>query len=275
VRGWRAQRAAPIALLVGALAAACGPRLIELPGGAGAPSDTAAAAFADATQACAGVRTLTAELGVSGRSGDRRLRGRLIAGFARPASMRLEGVAPFGAPAFILVAANGESTLLLPREDRVLQGERPAAILEALSGLPLAPDDLLAMLGGCLVPEPRPAAGRMYAGGWLAVAVDAEATAYLKREAAGWRIVAGLVGPLQIEYGEFAGAWPRRVRIVSAAPTRRGVPLDLTVRVSQVETNVALEPAAFSVDVPPTADPLTLDELRRAGPLAGPRPSSR
>ena len=31
--------------------------------------------------------------------------------------MRLEGVAPFGPPAFILVARGGEATLLLPRDE--------------------------------------------------------------------------------------------------------------------------------------------------------------
>jgi len=41
---------------------------------------------------------------MSGRAGRQKVRGRVVAGFARPASMRLEGVAPFGPPAFILVA---------------------------------------------------------------------------------------------------------------------------------------------------------------------------
>jgi hypothetical protein len=42
---------------------------------------------------------------------------------------------------------------------------------------------------------------------------------------------------------------------------------DLTIRVSQREANVPLENAVFSVDVPKDAVPLTLEELRRAGPL--------
>ena len=43
--------------------------------------------------------------------------------------------------------------------------------------------------------------------------------------------------------------------------------MDLTARLSQIETNVDLEKAAFTVDVPRGALPITLEELRDAGPL--------
>jgi outer membrane lipoprotein-sorting protein len=42
---------------------------------------------------------------------------------------------------------------------------------------------------------------------------------------------------------------------------------DLTVKLSDVELNVPLGAEVFQLDVPPDADPLTLEELRRAGPL--------
>jgi hypothetical protein len=45
-----------------------------------------------------------------------------VSGFERPGSLRLEGVAPFGSPAFILAARAGRATLLLPRDNRVLSG---------------------------------------------------------------------------------------------------------------------------------------------------------
>jgi hypothetical protein len=41
----------------------------------------------------------------------------------------------------------------------------------------------------------------------------------------------------------------------------------LTTGISQLEANVDLDAAAFRVDVPPDAKPLTLDELRQSGPL--------
>src|SRR6476646_11200910 len=106
--------------------------------------------------ACAGVRTLTAEIALSGRAGRQKLRGRVIAGFARPASMRLEGVAPFGPPGFILVSRGGDATLLLPREERVVTGASPEDVLGALTGVALAPADLHAVLTGCVLPDPTP-----------------------------------------------------------------------------------------------------------------------
>jgi hypothetical protein len=45
------------------------------------------------------------------------------------------------------------------------------------------------------------------------------------------------------------------------------VNVDLTAALSQIETNKDLEDAAFNVTVPPGADPISLDELRAAGPL--------
>jgi hypothetical protein len=44
---------------------------------------------------------------------------------------------------------------------------------------------------------------------------------------------------------------------------------DLTLRLSDVETNVTLDPRTFEVDLPAHPIPMTLDELRRAGPLGG------
>ena len=43
--------------------------------------------------------------------------------------------------------------------------------------------------------------------------------------------------------------------------------VDLTATLSQIETNKNLESAAFTVNVPPGAEPITLDELRDSGPL--------
>src|SRR5687767_2708997 len=114
-------------------AVACGPRRITLPSDPGTPLPDFAQIHAQLSSACAGVRTLTAELGLSGRAGEQRLRGRIIAGFARPSSMRLEGVPPFGAALFILAARGSAATLLLPRDSRVVRNASPEAILGALT----------------------------------------------------------------------------------------------------------------------------------------------
>ena len=51
-------------------------------------------------------------------------------------------MAPFGQPLFIFVATGDDATLLLPRDERVLEHGRPDAVLEAVAGVPLGAADL-------------------------------------------------------------------------------------------------------------------------------------
>ena len=87
------------------------------------------------------------------RAAGQRIRVRLIAGLAAPDRIRLEAMAPFGPPVFILASAGEDTTLLLPRDDRVLRGEPPAAILEALAGIRVTPAALRRLLAGCPADE--------------------------------------------------------------------------------------------------------------------------
>ena len=215
--------------------------------------------------ACTGVRTLTAEIGMSGRAGRQRLRGRVVAGFARPASMRLEGVAPFGAPAFILVARGENATLLLPRDEpRVLRGPKPEDILGALTGVALGPADLQAILTGCVVPAPQAMEARRHANGWASIDLAGGARLYLEPARGGWTLRAATRAGWQIEYPAWSADFPQSVRLQSSQPD---VNVDLTAALSQIEINKDLEDAAFTVNVPPGADPIMLDELRDSGPL--------
>ena len=258
-----------LALVVVAVTAGCAGRAVILPSGPSTPVPQFAQLFDAATARCRPVDTLTAEIALSGRAGRTKLRGRVIAGMARPGSIRLEGVAPFGAPVFILVARGPETILLLPRDRHVLTGVPAADILQALVGLALTPDEMRAILSGCLTPEPEPIAGRRYGNGWIAIDVAGGATAFFRETPAGLTLAAGTVGALTIEYPTFAAGFPERVRIRSGgvAAASEAVASDLTLRLSQVETSVALGPEVFSVDVPEDALPLTLAELREQGPL--------
>jgi hypothetical protein len=260
--------AAPIVAAVLLVAVAgCAPRRVALPTGTGEPLDAASAgAIADeAFTGCAAVRTLVAELGLSGRAGPQRLRGRLIAGLAAPASVRLEGVAPFGPPVFILAASPGRSILLLPRDDRVLEGAEPAAILQALAGVWLGPDELRAVLAGCPPGSATVAHGTRHGDLWTVLRLTDGAQAYVRRVGTAWQAWATVSHAMTIEYAEFADGRPTLVRLVSQH--QGPAAFDLRVRLSQVELNTEVPAAAFEVNVPPEARPLTLDELREAGPM--------
>ncbi len=251
---------------LGFLLAGCAARGFAIPTDPGNAFPDFAPVHAQLAAACSGVRTLTAELGLSGRAGGERLRGRVVAGFARPASMRLEGVPPFGAPIFILVARDNAATLLRPRESLILRNATPAAILGALTGVSLAPADLQAILTGCVVPAPKPIGGRLHANGVASIDLDGNATIYLRRAADRWELRAARRDGWQIEYPGFQGSFPRAVRLRSTSPD---VPVDLTATVSQIETNVDLDAAAFTIEERGDERPLSLEELRDSGPLRG------
>jgi hypothetical protein len=253
----------PLALLV--LAAACAPPPLALPSGDSTPLADPSLVVNEATQSCAGLRSLTAEIGLAGTVGRAKLRGRLQAGFAAPDALRVEAVAPFGAPMFVLAGRGGHATLWLPRDDRVLKDTDPAEILDALAGLHVSPADLRAWLGGCPTPGFLPGDARRYGADW--VRVDGRSTgAIWLRHSDRWRLVEERTGPLAVELTGYTGAGPGRVRIrhEGSDPTPA---IDVRLTIGQLETNVALEDAAFAVDVPSSARPIAIDELRASGPL--------
>ncbi|HKY21741.1 MAG TPA: hypothetical protein VJM31_11025 [Vicinamibacterales bacterium] len=251
--------ALPIILLTITLTA-CGPRRVAVPSGPGTPAVDYTRALIDARAACEGVRTLQAELGLSGHAAEQRMRGRIHSGFV-PGALRLEGVAPFGSPVFILVADGPKGTLLLLRDRRVLQDAPPEEILNALVGIRLGPDDLRALLSGCVKASAEPMAGRAYGADWLAVDLAAGGMLYLHREGGAWRIRAGRYDGLEIDYTTFQGTRPSQIAV-------RGKDLNLMVALNQVEVNGELpRDRLVSVTIPPGVTSLSLDELRRAGPL--------
>jgi hypothetical protein len=243
-------------------AAACAPRRVVLPTDTGTPFPDFAAVHQQVSSSCRGVRTLRGVLNLRGRVAMQRISGTVHAGFERPASMRLEGVPPFGQPVFILAAQGGTAVLLLPRDGRVVRGEPPQAILEALIGVDLAPADLQAILTGCVVPDPSPTGGRLHANGWASIDLHSGARLYLRRTSQ-WELRAARRDGWQIEYTIGQSRYPQTVRLVSESP----IQVDFSAAISELEANVDLDAAAFRVDAPADAKPLMLEELREGGPL--------
>jgi hypothetical protein len=265
---------ASLALAVALLTTCCAAPLMQLPTGAGTPAPDAREALDQALTTCRSIRTISAEVAVSGKVANRGLRGRLLAGLAAPSSAYIEAPAPFGAPMFIFGAEGNDATLLLPRDRRVLQHGRPADVLEAIAGVPLAPDGLREALTGCST-DGEVEAAQQIGDRWRVVPGAEERYLFRDRPDDPWRLVAvkhRQTGSAEwrAEYDDFEGGMPRTIRLVSADLRRFNLKLSL----SQVELNVPLEPGTFRIQVPPGTTPISLDELRDSGPLAEPSSSN-
>ena len=268
----RSRGARPIVCVLTALAAltavSCGAALAKLPTGPGAPAPDAADALAAATKSCRAVSSMTADASVSGSAGGRRLRARLNLGLQSPASARLEAIGPFARPLFILVARGDTATLLLNEDNRILEGGRPGAVLESITGVPLEAGDLRDALTGCASAS-APSEGQQFGDQWRLLR-DSSRSIYLNRTAATapWQLAAvvyqGATTPeWRTEYRDFVDGLPRTIRFISSNPDRFNLRLELR----DIELNPPLGPEAFQLKIPPTATPITLEELRRAGPL--------
>ncbi len=202
-------------------------------------------------------------MAMSGKAGRTKLRGRVDAGF-EGARARLEGIPPFGKPVFILVADGTRGTLVLPREDRVLSDAPPDEIVEALAGVRLGPEALRMAISGCGLSAGAPSAGQTFSNGWVAITIGA-GTLFLRRNADAWEIAAATNGPVTVTYADYTAGRPATIRLRAA--TQGQTSADITLRLSDVEINTTLDPRTFQAELPANPVTLTLDELRRAGPL--------
>ena len=212
------------------------------------------------------MRTMQATLGLSGRAGTTTLRGNVDAGFEAPDRIRLEGRHPLGRPVFILVGRRRPlNALHAARRPRAAR--RPARVDRR--GARRACRSRRASCGrssaaaGSAWPSPP---GAVNTPADTSPSTLAGATTYLRREQNVWRVAAATRAAADRAVFRLRQRPSRR----RCASSPRGTPrADLTVRLSDVNINVPMDAAVFAVDVPAAAQPLTLDELRRAGPLGG------
>ncbi len=249
------------------LHAACtsSPRLV-LPQGPGRPLSDYAAVLGRAIDPCVGVRTMQFVLSINGQSGGTRLGGRVLGALARPSSLRLEGIAPFGAPVFVLAATPEGAVLVVPRDRTVVTGASGSELLAALTGLGLAPDDFRAVLTGCILTDPQGVGGRLYDDDWMVIDLNEGGIVYLRTVDGAPGVVAGARPGMVMEYSDHVRGLPRRVYV--RATDGGGVVTELTATLSDVSINIDLHPDVFVAPVRPDYQPMTLQQFRgTAGPL--------
>ena len=124
------------------------------------------------------------------------------------------------------------------------------------------------MLTGC-APAVQQPEGREFGADWRVVTDAAGDALYLHRAggAQPWELVAVIRRAWRVDYRNHLNGLPRTMRITSVASGRgAGAAFDLQLALSQVDTNVPLGADVFRVEIPRTAQPITLDELRHARP---------
>lgn len=264
-------------VIVGGLAiglSACAARPpITLPTAAVAPTPEARAIWDQTTAACRTAQTFSAELVIDGRAGAEKLRRATLQGaMTRDGGIRLLGVAPVGAPIFVLAGRAERATLTLPRQQRVV--EAPVAdIIDALIGLRFTPADWVDVLSGCLAAASDPQGGAL--GADIVMTIADGRRALLRNDGMRWRVIAGERPEALVEYSAYAGTWPSRARITTGPGAT--LPIDVTIAIAQIFVNTSLSDRAFVADVPAGFTPMTLAELRAMGPLGDgnvPRSSS-
>lgn len=269
----RGLRATAIGLV--ALAVACGPTIaVRLPDPARGTRDARGFdTMAALASSCRDQVTATAEVGVSGRAAGHRVRGTLQIGLSRPDGVRIEAVAPFGAPIFVLASTGDDTTVLvLPREQAYVKGTSVAQVLDALIQVPLTPDDLASALLACPRPPADASSSRAFPGGEVA-AVDASGVTVFARPAPEARVTGMWFGPSPTRALPVALAFPPGGTAVSrtidvAVGTPSAPSAQLRLKVTGIERGVALGADAFAVAIPAGARAIGLDELRRLSPFA-------
>ena len=260
--GCRPWRALGLATVLVVTTAACAPKVhLDLPAGAGTPLADVTAAEQSARASCQSHDAVTADLRLSGRIDGERVRGTLQVGVARDA-MRLEGLAPFGAPVFVLAARPGDAVLLLPRESAVARGTSAAELLDAAVGVALTPAELLAIVSGCGVADWTVTGGATYGGTWTRLDLDGNRVIWLRARPDGPPIlVAAADRRWQIEYTRPGPTWPTAIRLRGLGRAGAGR-TDAVFALDAPEALAALPDGALDVVVPAGATAVALADLR-------------
>lgn len=249
--------------LVCVLSAGCAAHRFTFPAGSGLPAPDGPSAWTEATQGCRAVGTYSATMFMSARVGAERFPGiTVFSGLTDTGSFLLQGRAGLGQRLFDLAGGADPATLVLYREDRYTVG--PAMdILEALVGIRLGPERLLAILTGCVTRSDV-----VIRAAWHddVLEVDTgDARVFLRWRDGRWQPRASFVDGLEVDFTRIVGGWPQEVNLQTGPG--QSPQASLRVILEDVQINVDLNPAAFDLAVPETAVFITLDELRARGPL--------
>lgn len=221
----------------------------------------AEAAWGEATRDCRAVEAYGGEVRASVAIDSRRFP-TLRLGLAVERDGRIAIDARVSGSSFFTLRGRGEAaTLVLSQERQVVTG-RVDEILDALAGLPIGPERLLAVLTGCLSLAPATTGERV---GPFVRVTGPDAVVYLTRASGPWRVRAGSFGSLSVDYATRDGAWPSQIVLRSVAG--RTPDVDVSLSIASFD-RAPRDPSVFAVVTPAGAERISLETLRERGPLS-------
>jgi hypothetical protein len=245
-------------VLVAIGAASCAARMFVPPTGPGVPAPEAAAAWDEATKECRTVTSFAPTLRLGGRVSGASVPGLTVLGaVTADGGIRLQATGG-GRTIFELAGTNDRATFYWREENKVAIA-RAEELVDALVGLKLGADALLPILTGCVTRDESGSPGERH-GDLFAVSTPTSRV-FLQRERSGWRARYADVRGLAVQYKWEQAAWPREITIAAQRGTPSEVRLSLRIDEGPI-VNPALGPETFALNVPSTATPMTLDELR-------------
>jgi len=254
-----------VIFVVSVVITGCGPGTFVPPTGPGESAPEAAAAWTEAIAACRDVRTYSASLRLSGRSADQRLPGvGAIIALTAQGSIFLQIVGG-NRPLLTLAGTADKATYFLHEDNRVVNA-RAAEIVETIVGVPISPEQLLAILSGCGVRQFDVQRAVRF-GKRLAVTTT-DGQVFLERRTGPWETAAAIVGRLTVQFARRDSRFPTSLRLDATPPGGPGSWINISA-IDQLDINTDLAPAVFA---PPaaaaSATTMTLEELRAAGPFS-------
>ena len=252
------RRAGAVAWLA-LLAAGCGHKIFVPPAGPGVATD-ASAAWTAATASCRSAEHYSAALKVSGRAGSQRIWRLAIDTAVTPTQIYM-GATFSGQPVFVLAGSEKDATLWLRREQRVVKA--PAGdIIEAILGLKMPPDRLLALLTGCATRNLEVTAATSHNA--IVAVQTADTRVFLERQGTVWRTRGAEADGYRVEFLWKTAALPDKVWIESTPGREPAAKLDVSV--TDPSTSDPIPATVFTAPAgAASAEPMTLDELRSAG----------
>ncbi|HYN08221.1 MAG TPA: hypothetical protein VES67_12620 [Vicinamibacterales bacterium] len=239
-------------------AASCAARMFVPPAGPGAPAPGAAAAWDTAIAECRKVTSFAPTLRLSGRVAGARVPGLTVLGaVTSDGGIRLQATAA-SRTIFELAGTNDRATFFW-HEDNKVAIARAEELVDALVGLKLGADALLPILTGCVTRTASMSSGERY-GNLLAISTES-GRVFLRQERAGWRAFHGEVQGLVVQYTWGETPWPKQVELGAQLGSASEVRLKLRIDQEAI-VNPPLGPDTFTLKVPASATPMSLDELR-------------